>query len=204
MTVRALLAITAAATLAASAHANVLFDFSTDAQGWTATNGGQLVHVASGGNGGGFLSILDVSGDDFLAVAPAAALGARGGWLGGVLSFDARNLNNDAPDWGDFGRITLTGGGSSLSLDLIPDNQPPADGQWHRYSVALTENVWGATLPGLLANLTGLSIKGEFHNGVSEQVGLDNIAITAVPEPAQWALLLAGGLMLPALRRRRR
>lgn len=202
MTIRALLATTAAATLAASAQAHVLFDFNTDAQGWTASNGGQLTHVASGGNGGGFLSILDVSSDDFLAVAPAAVLGARSSWLGGVLSFDARNLNNDTPDWGDFGRITLTGGAGSLTLDLITGNQPPADGQWHRYSVALTEAVWGAALPGVLADLTGLSIKGEFHNGVSELVGLDNIAITAVPEPAQWALLLAGGLLLPVLRRR--
>lgn len=203
MTIRAFLAVTAAATVAASAQAQVLFDFNTDAQGWTASNGGLLAHVASGGNGGGFLSILDVSSDDFLAVAPAAALGARSSWLGGVLSFDARNLNNDAPDWGDFGRVTLTSGGTALTLDVVADNQPPADGQWHRYSVALTESVWGAALPGVLANLTGLSIKGEFHNGVSEQVGLDNIAISAVPETAQWALLLAGGLLLPMLQRRR-
>lgn len=50
---------------------------------------------------------------------------------------------------------------------------------------------------------TGLTIKGEFQAGVSEGVGIDNIEVSAVPEPAQAALLLGGLALLAGLRRKR-
>ena len=56
----------------------------------------------------------------------------------------------------------------------------------------------------MLANVTSLTIKAEFHNGVSEIVGIDNVAITAVAETGEWALLLAGlGVISAAAFRRR-
>ena len=36
------------------------------------------------------------------------------------------------------------------------------------------------------------SIKLEFHDGIVETAGLDNVSITAVPEPGAGWLLLAG------------
>lgn len=179
--------------------------FDTGAEGWTAVDGGALSWVATGGNPGGWLRVADITDQDFLLKAPATWLGNRSAWLGGTLSFDALNVNNESPDWAPFGEVVITGAAGSVTLDIVAANQPPADGQWHRYSVLLAPAAgWsGAPLASVLANVTSLTIKGEFHAGVTEVVGIDNIQVTAVPEPANAALLLGGLALLAGLRRKR-
>lgn len=196
-----LIALGAALPLAVSAAS-----FDTDAQGWTTTNGGVQTWVATGGNGGGWLRVADDTGDDFLLNAPLAWLGNWSGYLDGTLTFDALNANNESPDWAPFGEVTITGAAGTVVLDAIAPNNPPADGLWHSYSVLLSPAAgWtgSASLAAVLANVTSLTIKGEFHAGVTEVVGMDNIEVTAVPEPASTALML-GGLGLLALLRRKR
>ncbi len=179
--------------------------FDSGDEGWTALNGGAQVWVATGGNGGGWLRVTDTSNDDFLLQAPTPWLGNWSGFLGGTLSFDALNVNNESPDWGPFGEVVITGTTGSVTLDMVAANHPPADGQWHRYSVLLAPAAgWsGAPLASVLANVTSLTLKGEFHAGVTEIVGIDNIQVTAVPEPASAVLLLGGLGLLAALRRKR-
>jgi Laminin B (Domain IV) len=193
-------AVCTALPLAASAAG-----FDSSAEGWTTTNGGAQTWVAGGGNGGGWLRVADDSNDDFLLNAPAAWLGNWSGLLGGTLSFDALNVNNESPDWAPFGEVVITGAAGSVVLDAVAANQPPADGLWHTYSVTLSPAAgWsGASLAAVLANVTSLTIKGEFHAGVSEVVGIDNIQVSAVPEPANAALLLGGIALLATLRRKR-
>ena len=193
---RRLLAPLLAAALPLATSAALAAGFSADAEGWTASNGGALNWMAAGGNGGGWLQITDTSSDDFLLNAPAAWLGNWSAYAGGTLSFDARNINGDTPDWSPFGEVTITGTGGSVVFDMAPAGSPPADGQWHRYSFVLP--AWA-----LLSNVTSLTIKGEFHAGVTEIVGIDNIQVTAVPEPTGAALLLGGLGLLAQLRRRR-
>lgn len=176
------------------------FGFDTGDQGWTAALGGGLTWTATGGNGGGYLQVADTSNDDFVIVAPASALGNWSALLGGTIGFDARNINSDAADWPTFGEVTLNG----VTIDLIAAGSPPPDGLWHHYEVPLTTAVWGAGLPALLANVTSLTIRGEFHNGVSEVVGFDNITISAVPELPVPALMLAGLAMVGAAAFKRR
>jgi hypothetical protein len=192
-----------AAALAPAARADLHYGFDTDAQGWTVFDGGDLSHQTVGGNPGGFLQIADSSSGDYRLVAPASALGNWLGYLGGTLSFDARNLNGDAPDWPEFGQVTLGSGSTVLVVDGVAGEVPPADGQWHHYSMVLDTAAFGAALPSVLAHLDTLYIKAEFHNGVSEVAGIDNIRITAVPEPTTSALLLAGLAALGRLALRR-
>jgi hypothetical protein len=196
-----LIALGAALPLAAAAAG-----FDTDAEGWTTTDGGQQTWVATGGNGGGWLRVADVSGGVFLLNAPSTWLGNWSAYLGGTISFDALNANGDSPDWASFGEITITGAAGTVVLDAIAAGNPPADGQWHRYSVLLAPSAgWSgsASLAAVLAHVTGLTIQGEFHDGITEVLGMDNIEVTAVPEPSQAALLAAGLGALAVLRRKR-
>lgn len=196
-----LLALGTALPLAVSAAG-----FDSGAEGWTTTFGGVQTWVATGGNTGGWLRVADDTNDDFLLNAPSAWLGNWSGYLGGTLSFDALNVNNESPDWAPFGEVTITGTAGTVVLDAVAANNPPANGQWHRYSVLLSPAAgWSgsATLAAVLANVTSLTIKGEFHAGVTEVVGMDNIQVTAVPEPSHAALLLGGLGLLAVLRRKR-
>ena len=195
---RSLLAALIAAALPLAASTALAAGFDVDAEGWTTTNGGAQVWMPTGGNAGGWLQVTDITDDDFLLNAPAAWLGNWSAYAGGTLSFDAKNVNGDAPDWAPFGEVVVTSGANTFTFDLVAAGNPPADGQWHHYSVSLS-----SVPAALLANVTSLTIKGEFHAGVTEVVGFDNIEVSAVPEPAQAALLLGGLGLLAALRRKR-
>ncbi|MBW8843465.1 MAG: PEP-CTERM sorting domain-containing protein [Burkholderiales bacterium] len=182
--------------------------FATDAEGWTIPAGsGIQTWVATGGNTGGWLQVEDIDGNtDIILTAPASWLGNWSAYLGGTLSFDAKNVNGIAPDWPGFGQISISGPGGNVQLDAVAAGLPPADGQWHHYEIALTPAAgWGsqAALAGALANVTSLTLNGEFHAGPGEVLGLDNIQVSAVPEPASAALLLGGLGLLAGLRRKR-
>lgn len=201
---RMLLATLAGAALALPAQANLAYDFSDGLQGFAAS-GGVLSH-----NAGGWLELLDNDGStDMLLQLPQ--LGDWSAYLGGTLSFDVRNLSAMAPDWPEFGQLTLVAGSTTLGpIDTIAANQPPADGQWHHYQIELSTANFGAQLPQVLAGLTAVTLKLEYHAtwGTDfEAIAFDNLSVSAVPEPAAWALLLGGVLagttLRPALRRRR-
>lgn len=198
-----------AAILIALPLAAAAAGFDTGDEGWTtpvAPQGGTQTWQATGGNTGGWLQVADTDGNtDILLTAPSAWLGDWSAYLGGTLSFDARNVNGASTDWGGFGEVRITGAAGSVMLDIAPAGLPAVGGGWASYSVSLAPAAgWsGASLASVLANVTSLTINGEFHAGPGEVVGFDNIQVSAVPEPASAALLL-GGLALLAGRRRTR
>lgn len=200
-----LIALCTALPLAASAAG-----FSTGDEGWTtpvAPLGGTQAWEATGGNGGGWLKVTDIDGgSDILISAPSAWLGNWSAYLGGTLSFDARNVNGISTDWAGFGEITISGPAGSVQLDVAAPGQPALDGLWHHYGATLAPAAgWSnaGAFASVLANVTSLTINGEFHAGPGEVVGFDNIEVSAVPEPASAALLLGGVGLLAILRRKR-
>lgn len=202
-----------ATLLSLSSQAAIVFDFSTGAQGWTANSPEGLLLDSSGGA----LRIQDGGSGNLSAVAPVSALGDWSSYLGGAISFDARNENISPTAisyWSEFGQITLRGGnGVTLVVDAVV-GQPAADGSWQSFSVDLGVATWEANLPagtlaGVLANVVGFEISGEFQVGITEIVNFDNIRVSApgggtVPEPATWALGLAALGAAAMVRRRRR
>jgi hypothetical protein len=174
--------------------------FDSDNEGWVSfQNGGAVVvHVATGGNPGGFISSVDISDDWGYVLAPitfnAPAL------YGGELTFDLRAFTSEPVSWPIIFdvRVGLVGDG----LTLINESTTPT-GQWTGFSFALDENSgWrkfssldqnyttGAPVPtqaeiqGVLANLTGVYIAADYTNGttdegVTETTEIDNVRIVA-------------------------
>lgn len=191
------------AALASVAKADLSYTFDSGSQGFTASS------AILSWDPAGYLRIQDNDGsNDMLLHFPA--VGDWSAYLGGTLSFDARNANVEhasLPDWADFGDLTLLRAGSpAVHADLVAAGQPPADGQFHRYTIALTSANFGADLPTVLAAVGSATLNLEFHQTSGsdfEAVDIDNVRLAAVPEPASLALWLSAGAAGFAWRLRR-
>jgi hypothetical protein len=190
---------------ASAARADLNYTFDADVQGFAAND------VAAGElswQPGGYLRIKDLTdATNVSLVFPAAA--TSGGWSvyqGGTLSFDARLESPIGSYWPDFGLMTLVSSQGSISLDLAPNNEPGL--AWKTYSVKLDALTWGQdanAFASTLSNLQRVEISMEAGNGAIEIIHVDNISVTAVPEPASWALSLLGlALMGGCYARRKR
>lgn len=138
----------------------------------------------TGGNPGGYLEAVDyATGELWYFVAPQKFLGDKSAYSGGSLQFDLKQSAADNQINAD--DIVITGGGLTLALDTL-DN-PGTD--WTHYSVAFdTSSDWRvgtrtgdvatqAQIDTVLANITGLNIRGEFING-NDTGGIDNVVMT--------------------------
>lgn len=182
---------------AVAANAQVASSFDSGLDGW-AGSGGSISFVPSGGNSGGFLQQVDTTGSFMSVIAPAKFVGSLSSYLGGTLSFDAKNISNlpsDLPSPGPwFGTVTITGAAGSATATLagaIAGNPPP-DGQWHTYSAQLDNASWGGGLASVLSNVTGIAVQLEFNNVIVETAGFDNFKVSPVPEPSAASFLLLG------------
>jgi hypothetical protein len=184
------------------AHADLAYTFDTDAQGFTLNEAaaGELSH-----DSGGYLRVKDLTDQtNVQMVLPGAAV--AGGWQGyegGTLSFDARLEAPIASYWPQFGEVSLLGSQGNITVDIAPGDEP---GQaWKTYSIKLDAASWGSndsTFRNVLANLQSVQINLEAGNGAIETVHIDNVRVSAVPEPASLTLGLVGlmglGMLLGA------
>lgn len=204
------------AVLSATAAAGVAYSFETDEQGWSTVNDGTgfLWDGTIGNNGLGAIRARDVvSGDIWLFSAPQADLGNVSGLYGSSISYDILGISGNHNIGGDRADVILTGAGISIGLNM---GVQPVNDQWVSASAMVSVDAdWRlissfgdatlsaseanqADLEAILANLTGLYIRGEYTNG-GDATALDNVNF--VPAPSALALLGLGGLAAASRRR---
>jgi hypothetical protein len=159
------------------------------------------------------------AGDHFLLLtADASRAGGRitvfnrQQWAGDFLHAGVSLIAMDLKNFNPLGSASLpiriaikagTGIGSTGYSSTTPFLLP-ADGQWHHATFLLDPTSLTASVPAPPPLNTLLSNVAEFRilssptpslngNDVNAQVGVDNIAAPAIPEPGSFALFLAGG-----------
>jgi hypothetical protein len=186
-----------AATLAPAHAALIQSTFDTNLDGWTVINGATYTWVSSGGNPGGYLQATDTASTDMLAVAASPKFtGNLSSFNGGTLSFDAKliGLKQSANTYPGFGRVTLSDGTNSYTVDLASS---PITSSWLTYSAIFNYTTWGlaseTAWKTFISNITNITVNLETHSGAHETVGLDNFRLR-VPEPG--TVLLLGSVLL--------
>lgn len=211
------LSIASLAAIAASTQAGVAYSFENDAQGWSIVNDGTgfMWDDTIGNNGLGAIRARDVvSGNIWMFSAPLEDLGNLGGLYGNSISYDILGITGNHTNLGgDRADIVLTGGGLSIGIDA---GTQPVNDQWTSASALVSVDAeWriissfsDATLTGslatqgqiesVLADMTGLYIRGEYTNG-GDATAIDNVDF--IPTPSALALLGLGGLVAAGRRR---
>lgn len=162
------------------------FDF--DNEGWKCDGDPQSTNaywVSSGGNPGGHIQMHDAStGGTWYFVAPAQFLGMKCDAYGKFIRYD--QFVSDASNANTFPDVVLAGNG----LTLVFDHPIQPSNNWMHYDLFLREDAgWriGNTVNGavptqqqfksVLANVTALRIRGEYHHFALDNGGLDNVKL---------------------------
>ncbi|MEM9585919.1 MAG: hypothetical protein AAGA03_01455 [Planctomycetota bacterium] len=190
------------------ASADIASTFDSDLDGWTTDETGLFQHNASDGNPGGFLFIDNDEGTNNAHIfAPNKFLGDLTSFNGGTISFDGNLLGsggNFFSDPDDYGVFVITGTAGSASLDLAPGGAIPPANSWQTYSASLDATTWGVSSSqwaSILGDVTSIQLSVEALFG-EEAHGIDNVRITAVPEPSSGVVLTAFVGLTALIRRR--
>ena len=186
--------------------ARVVSDFSSGAEGWSTVDLlGLTGPAAVTWDSAGFIATLDTHKWNVFS-APAKFLGDKAGFAGGTLSLRlSDDMSDPLPGWPvafiSNGTTTLASwpyavpGPAFTSFSFVLDT-----GSW---VTAASSHPSGAEFATVLGGLVGLYINADFKTDGNDYARLDDVVLTAVPEPKISAMLLAGIVMLGALGRRR-
>jgi hypothetical protein len=152
---------------------------------WKLTDNGsqtQPRHFPTGGNPGGWLQLQDVQAGRMAVVFPKTWIGDLSGFLGGVVSFDARTVNaQSGAAHKDFGLVEITGAGRTVSADAAGPGQVVPGSDWERYQLRLSHEtfrveprLWAE----ILSDVQRVLIRVEGFSNASEVMGLDNVSLT--------------------------
>ncbi len=165
---------------------------------------------------GGFISAKDPSNNTFFFTAPGKFLGDQSAMYGGLLKYDLK-LDPATPQWtgdpdvvliSDSGVLVYDIGnepGTSFSTRVVPWSE----GGWRIGSLGGAQ-VSAAQFQNVIGHLGALMIGGEFvastpgSAATFETASLDNVVLTAVPEPSVAVLMSLGLLGIGAACRRKR
>jgi hypothetical protein len=210
----------------AIARGGSVSDFSTGDEGWKVVSFENLttdnfaiiatynpIFNPTGGNPGGYISTSDQDNGDLTFSAPGKFLGNVSGATG--LSYDliypAGAINYQPTN------VILMGHGETLLWKSSPDIVPgpswmsvnlefAPSTEWH---VGTSNGVLAtaADFANVLANLSGVFIRGEYTTGLIETPGLDNVRLAgvsaAVPEPSTLTMSAIAGVTVVMFQRRR-
>ena len=230
----ALVALVGGAAAGPAAAATFGSDFTLGAEDWTAvavandlslvtpiynlpvSANPPVVHVATGGNPGGRITVTDPNADWTHFVAPAAFLGNQAALYGGSLSYDMQQQANgglfiNGPN------VALVGTNGTV-LVYGSNNPPPEAPAWKHYDVPFATDAagWfvgsvfgpaatGTQLSSVLGSLQALLINAEFANQIAEVTSLDNVRFTTNPASVPLPPAILGfAAALGLLRARRR
>jgi hypothetical protein len=194
---RAVLAAVLAGSIAVPAAATEIASrFSVDNEGWqvvaypfhSSTVGvptmSALPYDAVSGNPAGSVRVGDIYGETGIA-APAAFLGDKGAFYGGIMSWDILIRYSDNVT---YPALVLFG----ATMTLYYDAAPPIVDQWTHMSAPLTEAGWKvggsqvaatqADLQAVLHTLSGVYIYTEWHSG-PDDTNVDNIVMSGGASP---------------------
>lgn len=211
-------AFAAALLVPAIAHAGVIAssDFSTGDDGWAVGEftGPSGTAAATWDSANGWITTVDQFGWNAF-VAPSSYLGNQSAAFGGTISFLLADEQNDNFP---YAAISLHSG-STIIYALSTVIPSTSQSSLTAFSFTLTGANFGSTVNGtgapvtdaqllaVLSNLDRLAINADWKTG-GDFVTLDNVVLASlrqggVPEPASWAMMLAGfGLAGAAMRRR--
>jgi hypothetical protein len=161
--------------------------FSDGQEGWSAFGDGTLTYESTGGNGGGYLRMIDQEQDtSYFFDAPSKFLGDQSSAYGGILEFDIR-IEGDGETFDTRAELTLVGAGITLHYNT----SLPTRSGWNGYTIRLDESKegWGkdeqaggGAVPtqeefrSVLAALETIRIRGEYIRG-TDTACLDNVRL---------------------------
>jgi hypothetical protein len=189
------------------ARANLVSTFNIDKEGWRVFNrapggveGDLTEYVGSyqslGGNPGGFFQGADSGiGNTGFFVSPIDWAGNWSQYIWGTLQFDIKLIQqNGTPSLFPAYDVLIYTDADHYAYSKF--GVDPQLGSWTNYQLQLIASnfdVVGGSFDSIMSNVAGLRIIGEFIYG-PETVGLDNVMVSAVPEPTTM-LLLGSGLL---------
>jgi hypothetical protein len=177
---------------AAAGGGAITSTFDADSEGWGVLNDVQgFTWDGLIGNPAGAVRAQDIgSGNVWYFAASGAYDGDRGSAYGRTLSWDLLGITGNHTSIPNQADVMLAGAGMTVGIDV---NVQPVNGAWTSWEVTIAAGGWRtvtnpvigqlgdvvseAQIRAVLADLTGLYLRGEYTNTAGDRMALDNVRL---------------------------